>query len=125
MHYGRSRYVNVINEDGTSVTTKVVIKQLYYMSSFIITVLLHLIYFIVVFICRALRLPDTDRRPCLRLSTMRASSRWPVWLEDGAAQLEAPEETEVRAIQQEAPEEPDVEDAADDPPQLTYRLVQF
>jgi hypothetical protein len=124
MHYSRSRYVKVINKDETSVTTKVAIKQLYYMSSFIITVLLHLIYFIVVFICRALRLPDTDRRPCLRLSTMRASSRWPVWLEDGAA-LEAPEETEVRAIQQEAPEEPDVEDAADDPPQVTYRLVQF
>jgi hypothetical protein len=114
----------VINKDGTSVTTKVAIKQLYYMSSFIITLLLHLIYFIIVFICRALRLPDTDRRPCLRLSTMRASSRWPVWLEDGAA-LEAPEETEVRAIQQEAPEEPDVEDADDDPPHVTYRLVQF
>jgi hypothetical protein len=30
MHCGRSRYVNVINEDGTSVTTKVVIKQLHY-----------------------------------------------------------------------------------------------
>jgi hypothetical protein len=30
MHCGRSRYVNVINEDGTSVTTKVVVKQLHY-----------------------------------------------------------------------------------------------
>jgi hypothetical protein len=28
MHYGRSRYVKVINEDGSSVTTKVVVKQL-------------------------------------------------------------------------------------------------
>jgi hypothetical protein len=27
MHYGRFRYVNVINEDGTSVTTKVAVKQ--------------------------------------------------------------------------------------------------
>jgi hypothetical protein len=30
MHCGRSRYVKVINEDGASVTTKVVIKQLSY-----------------------------------------------------------------------------------------------
>jgi hypothetical protein len=30
MHCGRSRYVKVINEDGTSVTTKVVVKQLRY-----------------------------------------------------------------------------------------------
>jgi hypothetical protein len=30
MHCGRSRYVKVINEDGTSVTTKVVVKQLCY-----------------------------------------------------------------------------------------------
>jgi hypothetical protein len=29
-HCGRSRYVKVINEDGVSVTTKVVVKQLYY-----------------------------------------------------------------------------------------------
>jgi hypothetical protein len=64
------------------------------MSSFIIIVLLHLIYFIVVFVCRALWPPDTDRRPCLRLSTMRACSRWP---EHGVAQQEALEETEVGA----------------------------
>jgi hypothetical protein len=31
MHYGRSRYVKVVNEDGASVTTKVVAKQLCYM----------------------------------------------------------------------------------------------
>jgi hypothetical protein len=31
MHCGRSRYVKVINEDGSSVTTKVVVKQLRYM----------------------------------------------------------------------------------------------
>jgi hypothetical protein len=31
MHYGRSRYVKVVNEDGASVTTKVVMKQLHYM----------------------------------------------------------------------------------------------
>jgi hypothetical protein len=31
IHYGRSRYVKVRNEDGNSVTTKVVIKQLSYM----------------------------------------------------------------------------------------------
>jgi hypothetical protein len=37
------------------------------MSSFIITLLLHLIYFIVVFICRALRPPDINRRLFLRL----------------------------------------------------------
>jgi hypothetical protein len=29
MHWGRYRYVKVINKDGTSVTTKVTIKQLY------------------------------------------------------------------------------------------------
>jgi hypothetical protein len=31
MHCGRSRYVKVVNEDGASVTTKMVVKQLYYM----------------------------------------------------------------------------------------------
>jgi hypothetical protein len=31
MHCGRSRYVKVINEDGASVTTKVVVKKLHYM----------------------------------------------------------------------------------------------
>jgi hypothetical protein len=31
MHYDRSRYVKVINEDGASVTTKVAVKQLRYM----------------------------------------------------------------------------------------------
>jgi hypothetical protein len=31
MHYGRSRYVKVINEDGASFTTKVAVKQLHYM----------------------------------------------------------------------------------------------
>jgi hypothetical protein len=30
MHCGRFRYVNVINEDGTSITTKVAVKQLCY-----------------------------------------------------------------------------------------------
>jgi hypothetical protein len=30
MHYGRSRYVNAVNEDGVFVTTKVVTKQLCY-----------------------------------------------------------------------------------------------
>jgi hypothetical protein len=30
MHCGRSRYVKVINEDGASVTTKVVVKLLHY-----------------------------------------------------------------------------------------------
>jgi hypothetical protein len=30
MHCGRSKYVKVINEDGASVTTKVVVKQLHY-----------------------------------------------------------------------------------------------
>jgi hypothetical protein len=30
MHYGRSKYVKVINEDGASVTTKGVVKQLRY-----------------------------------------------------------------------------------------------
>jgi hypothetical protein len=32
MHCGRSRYVKVINEDGASVTIKVVVKQLCYIS---------------------------------------------------------------------------------------------
>jgi hypothetical protein len=32
MHCDRSRYVKVVNEDGTSVTTKVVVKQLRYMA---------------------------------------------------------------------------------------------
>jgi hypothetical protein len=31
MHYSRSRYVKVVNEDRASVTTKVVVKQLRYM----------------------------------------------------------------------------------------------
>jgi hypothetical protein len=30
MHYGRSRYVKVVNEDGVSVTTNVMVKQLHY-----------------------------------------------------------------------------------------------
>jgi hypothetical protein len=30
MHCGRSRYVNVINEDGASITAKVAVKQLRY-----------------------------------------------------------------------------------------------
>jgi hypothetical protein len=32
MHYGRSRYVKVINEDVVSITTKVVVKQLRYIA---------------------------------------------------------------------------------------------
>jgi hypothetical protein len=32
MHCGRSRYMKVVNEDGASITTKVVVKQLCYMS---------------------------------------------------------------------------------------------
>jgi hypothetical protein len=32
MHCGRSKYVKVVNEDEVSVTTKVVVKQLRYMS---------------------------------------------------------------------------------------------
>jgi hypothetical protein len=32
MHYGRSRYVKVVNKDRAFVTTKVAVKQLYYMS---------------------------------------------------------------------------------------------
>jgi hypothetical protein len=31
MHCGRSRYVKVVNEDGSSVTIKVMVKQLRYM----------------------------------------------------------------------------------------------
>jgi hypothetical protein len=31
MYYGRSRYVKVVNEDGASVTIKVVVKQFCYM----------------------------------------------------------------------------------------------
>jgi hypothetical protein len=31
MHCGRSKYVKVVNEDGASVTTKVVVKKLHYM----------------------------------------------------------------------------------------------
>jgi hypothetical protein len=31
MHYGRSRYVKVVNEDGASLTINVEVKQLYYM----------------------------------------------------------------------------------------------
>jgi hypothetical protein len=36
----------------------------------------HLIYFIIVFVYRALRPPTTDRRPFLGLCTMSASKRW-------------------------------------------------
>jgi hypothetical protein len=49
-----------------------------------------------------------------------------------AAQLEAPEESEVRATQQEAPEKPEVGGAqqskfeeVDDQSHVTYRLVKF
>jgi hypothetical protein len=38
-----------------------------YTSSFITTLLLHLIYFIIVFVCRTLWPPDTDRKPFLSL----------------------------------------------------------
>jgi hypothetical protein len=31
MHYGRSRYVKVVNEDGASLSTKVMVKRLRYM----------------------------------------------------------------------------------------------
>jgi hypothetical protein len=41
MHYNRFRYVKVVNEDGTSVTTKVVVKQLCYMH---ITLMLKWLY---------------------------------------------------------------------------------
>jgi hypothetical protein len=37
----------------------------------------HLIYFIVVFICRALRPLDTDKMPFFGLCMMRPSRRWP------------------------------------------------
>jgi hypothetical protein len=57
---------------------------------------------------------------------------WLAWLEVGAAQLEAPEEPEVRATQQEAFEEPEAREAqqlevkeVDDQPWVTYRLVKF
>jgi hypothetical protein len=40
---------------------------LHVLIQFIITLLLHLIYFNVIFVCRTLRPPDTDRRPLLRL----------------------------------------------------------
>jgi hypothetical protein len=40
-HCGRSRYVKVVNEDGASVTTKVVVKQLRYMP---ITLMLKRLY---------------------------------------------------------------------------------
>jgi hypothetical protein len=49
----------------------------------------------------------------------------PAWPELGAAQQEAPEESEDRVTQQEAPKEPNVKDEADDQPQVTYRLVEF
>jgi hypothetical protein len=32
IHCGKSRYVKVVNKDGVSVTTKVAVKQLHYMS---------------------------------------------------------------------------------------------
>jgi hypothetical protein len=37
----------------------------------------HLTYFIIVFVCRALRPPDTDMRPFLGLCMTRDSRRWP------------------------------------------------
>jgi hypothetical protein len=43
------------------------------MSLFIITS--HLIYFIIVFVCRALRPPNSDRRPLLRLCMIGTSRR--------------------------------------------------
>jgi hypothetical protein len=84
--------------------------------------MLYLIYFIIIFVCRALRPPDIDRRPFLRLCTTRVSRSW---AELEAAQQEASEEPNVGVTQQEALEKLDVEDEADDQPQATYRLVHF
>jgi hypothetical protein len=109
-----------------------------YMSSFFINLLVHLIYFIIVFVCRALRPPDIDRRPFLRLWTTRSSSRWweraaggpqeaPEELEVGAAQQEAPMELEARGAQLEAPEGSLSDDGKDwgGQPQAPCRLVKF
>jgi hypothetical protein len=95
------------------------------MSSFIITLLHPLIYFIFIFVCRAPQPADTDRRPLLRLSMAWAGRRWLVWLEDRVTQQEAPEEPEIIATQQEASERPEVLDEANDQPEVTYRLNQF
>jgi hypothetical protein len=51
----------------TDLFVVMVLLNFIYTSSFIITSLLHLIYFIVVFVYRVLWPPDTDRRPFLRL----------------------------------------------------------
>jgi hypothetical protein len=75
-----------------------------------------LIYFIILFVCRALRPPNIDKRPFLGLCTTRASSRWPERgrtsapeeLHIGVTQQEAPEELHIGVTQQEAPEEPDI-----------------
>jgi hypothetical protein len=62
-----------------------------------------LIYFIIVFVYRALHPPDSDRRPFLRLYTMISKvPKEHEELEVGAAKQEAPEEPEVSATEQEA-----------------------
>jgi hypothetical protein len=44
-----------------------VLHKFFYTSSFIINLLLYLIYFVIVFVCRTLWHPNTDRRPFLKL----------------------------------------------------------
>jgi hypothetical protein len=79
------------------------------MSSFIITLLLHLIYFIFVYL----------------QGTSASRHRQEAFLEALNDEGQHPEEPEDGATQQEAPEEPDIVDEVDDQPQVTYRLVQF
>jgi hypothetical protein len=88
------------------------------MSSFIITLLLHLIYFVVLFIRMAFL-------EALNEGQQQMAGAWPAWPDVRTAQQEAPKKPKDGATQQEAPEELDNEDEADDQPQVTYRLVQF
>jgi hypothetical protein len=52
----------------------------------------------------------------LGVAQQQMARAWPTWPVLGAAQQEAPEESEDGMTQQEALEEPDIEDEADDQP---------
>jgi hypothetical protein len=75
------------------------------MFSLIITLLLHLIYFIIIFVCRALRSPRQRQEAFLKAlnneGQQQMTRAWPTW-------------PKLRAAQQEAPKESNVKDEADD-----------
>jgi hypothetical protein len=94
------------------------------MSSFIITLLHHLIYFYRCFCLHGTSASRQRHEAFLEaLNDEGQQQMAEAWLELRVAQQEAPEEPEDEATQQEAPEESDIEDEVNDQPQVTYKLV--